>query len=178
MEIFSRLNNKLKYQVGFTLIETLVALAISGFLAVGIITTIYQLQSISNSHYAHMTAVKQVENSVHYLIRDVQESQTVAPQGSQGFPLNLSWISWDTNDTISITYSLQNGELVRSYQLNSNPPVITAIARFIVMNSANTSCGYDSPNHKLTLQLTSTVTSGNKQDTETRKVEIIPRPGS
>jgi hypothetical protein len=70
--------------------------------------------------------------------RDVQSAQTITPQGSLGFPLGLTWVSWDTNDTNQVTYSLASDsplltyKLVRQFQLNQGPLVISTVARFIV----------------------------------------------
>ena len=122
-------------QDGFTLIETLIALVISGIVAASVASTMYQFQSASNSHYVQVTAVTQVENGVHYMNRDVQSAQTVTPQGTFGFPLSLSWVDWDTNVTNTVTYSLQSDtpplttySLMRT--LNQNPS--STVARFIV----------------------------------------------
>jgi prepilin-type N-terminal cleavage/methylation domain-containing protein len=170
---------------GFTLLETMIALCISGFITAAVVTTIFQMQSITNSHYVHVVAVKQVENAIHYINRDIQSAQTVTPQGSHGFPLVLTWVSWDNNDTNTVTYSLEldsplsTYKLVRQYQLNLSAPTTSVIAKYINNSPAtNNSSIYDSTGHKLTLQLTSTVTRGGKQDTETRKLPIVPRPGT
>ena len=125
-------------QGGFTLIEVLIALAITGIISTAVVITIYQMQSVSASHYAHITAVNQVQNGLHYINRDVQSSQTIVPQGSLGFPLSLTWVSWDTNDTNNVTYSLASDpplttfKLVRQFQLNQSPSTTSTVARFIV----------------------------------------------
>jgi prepilin-type N-terminal cleavage/methylation domain-containing protein len=178
MKLFYRLTKRIQDHKGFTLLETAIALGISSLVAVSVVTTIYQLQSISNSHYAHVVAVKQVENAIHYINRDVQMAQTVTPQGAQGFPLILNWVSWDNGDTNTVTYSLQSGKLMRQSQLNEDTPTSSAVAQFISAASSDSYSIYDPANHKLTVQVTSTVISGNKQDSETRKIPIIPRPGS
>jgi prepilin-type N-terminal cleavage/methylation domain-containing protein len=180
-------------QKGFSLIETVIALCIGGALAAGIASTTYQLQSISNSHYVRVVAVSQVENAVHYLIRDVQQAQVVNPQGSQGFPLLLTWVSWDATlpeyKTL-VTYSLvptdgtpaQLTKRLQTYNANNvlQQDQTSTLASYIKYSasSPDTSCSYDSVNHKATLQITSTLIRGGKQDTETRKVDIVPRPGS
>jgi prepilin-type N-terminal cleavage/methylation domain-containing protein len=148
MRFFSRLKIQLKNRNGFTLIETLVALAITGVVAAAVTTTIYQLQSVSNSHYAHIMAVTQVENGVQYMNRDVQSAQIITPHGNFGFlgsdgGLVLSWVSWDTNDNNTVTYKLEPDPnlppyspptdiLTRQFQLNQNTPIKSTVARFIV----------------------------------------------
>lgn len=139
MRFIFGLKAPLKSQRGFTLLETMISLCITGFVALSVVTTIYQLQGISDLHFAHITAVTQVENAIHYMNRDVQSAQIITPQGTQGFPLSLTWVSWDTNDTNKVTYSLVNDtpplttyQLVRKFQLNQNPSTSTTIARYIV----------------------------------------------
>jgi prepilin-type N-terminal cleavage/methylation domain-containing protein len=135
MRFLFRANVQVKKRNGFTLIETLIALAITGVVAAAVVTTMYQVQNVSNLHYANIIAVSQVENAVHYMNRDIQSAQVVAPHGAFGFPLNLTWVDWNTNVTNTVTYSLQSDtpplttySIVRT--LNQDPS--TTIARFIV----------------------------------------------
>jgi prepilin-type N-terminal cleavage/methylation domain-containing protein len=176
MRIFNVLKRTLNKQLGFTLIETMIALCITGVVAVSVVTTIYQLRSISNIHYAHVMSVKQVENAVFFLNRDIQQAQTIQTDVGGNW-LKLNWTSWDTSQH-QITYKFTNvvnniGELIRN-----DGTVNNTIAKSINTSSSDTNASYDSATHTLVLQLTSTVKSGNKQNTETRKISIIPRPGS
>ena len=71
-----------KGQSGLTLIEVLVAMAITGVVSAAVVSTLYQLQAVSASHYARIMAVNQVENAIQYINRDVQSSQTITPHGT------------------------------------------------------------------------------------------------
>lgn len=135
MKLFSRLKIQLKNRNGFTIIETMIALAITGVIAAAVTTTIHQLLSISNIQYTHIKTVTQVENGVDSMNRDVQSAQTVTPQGTYGFPLNLTWVDWNTNVTNTVSYALISDppplttcSLTRTF--NQDPS--TTIARFIV----------------------------------------------
>ena len=91
--------------------------------------------------------------------------------------LTLSWTSFD-NVQHQITYKFNNvvnnvGDLVRNDGTTNS-----TVAKCINTSPAFTSSSYDSASHKVTLQLTSTFKSGDKQNTETRNLSIIPRPGS
>jgi prepilin-type N-terminal cleavage/methylation domain-containing protein len=165
-------------QQGFTLIEVMIALAIGGMLATGVGMAIYQVFNVNSITNARIQAVKQVENANFYINRDVQMAQTITPQGGQGFPLVLSWTDWDTCNSNQVTYSLQNGNLVRQYRLNLGAPTSLTVARFINSSPADTSCSYDTANHQLTIKLTSNTVSSSKQASETRVSTIIPRPGA
>jgi len=52
-----------------------------------------------------MEAVKQVENALHYLNRDIQMSHIVEQDEAGYFPLRLSWQELD--DTNSTTWRLK-----------------------------------------------------------------------
>ena len=57
---------------GFTLIEMLVAVAIAGVIIAAIAATTTQTLSVSASTANHEDVIKQLENALHYLDRDVQ----------------------------------------------------------------------------------------------------------
>lgn len=153
-------------------------MAITGVLGAGAAMTIFQIGSVSNSSNAHMTAVNQVQNAFHCINRDVQMAQTVTPQGTSGFPLTLTWTSWNDNSANQVIYALQNGDLVRQYSVNGGAATSTTVARFISANAVDTNCSYDSANHKLTIRFTASASSGFTQESETRVCEIVPRPSS
>lgn len=182
-----------KKQRGFTLIETVIALAITGVVAASVGTALFQIQGAINSHSAHIAAVKQVENAAHYINRDVQSAQVITPQGSHGFPLVLTWVSWDSDSldyTTRVTYALDppsSGSVkltkrLQTYQANGSvvKDQTTVIAKYIDYSTSSPSktyCNYNAGSHTLTLQLSSTATSRDKQANETRLLSIIPRPG-
>jgi prepilin-type N-terminal cleavage/methylation domain-containing protein len=167
---------------GMTLIEVMIGLVISGILGIGVTATIFQIGSVNNADSARVIAVKQVENSIHYLNRDVQMAQKVEIDGA-GFWLRLTWTSWGTPTATppvppsvnQITYTVNNGSLVR------NDGVTTAsVANLITSYSAVANTDYSTiPAMKwYTIEISATAVSGSRQAVETRKLEIIPRPGS
>jgi prepilin-type N-terminal cleavage/methylation domain-containing protein len=161
-------------QIGFTLIEVIIGIAICGMLGGGIVTAIYQIGRVSDMGNARVTAVKQVENALFYINRDVQMAQNPIVGTNSSFPLTLSWKSWEDNVQHQITYNLNSaGNLTRN-----NGTTTSTVAKFIDTDNGNTNWTYDSNSHKMTVVITATVIAGHKQSTETRKVEIIPRPGS
>jgi len=102
-----------KSQTGFTLIELMLAIAISGIITGGITATIFQVFDGSARTNNHMTAVRQVQNAGYWVSHDAQMAQHVylewggeTPVGSK-FPLRLTWTDWDDKDEHEVIYTLE-----------------------------------------------------------------------
>ncbi len=176
-------------QRGFTLVELVVVVAITSIIASAVATTVFQLLTVSARSSAHMTAVKQVENAVHWLRRDVSMAQTAQvevnggyPEGPEGtgFPLRLTWIEWDTNRTCEVTYYLEesserwslNRRVVQS-EGGQTSDVTTTVAWHIVGEPASTRVELGS--NTIAVTLTAAVGDGPQPATETRVITIVPR---
>jgi len=170
-------------QRGFTLIELIVAIAISGAIGGGVLLSIYQVSGYQAMDRARLTCVKQVENAIHYVVRDAQMAQQVTLAGDDdNFPLTLSWTEWNKDDDSNIEheviYSIVSGELKRSCYVNRGEPsetlVENVVARYIDSDPDNTNCDY--AGGVLSLELTAAITGFPKEVSETREVEITTRP--
>jgi prepilin-type N-terminal cleavage/methylation domain-containing protein len=177
--IIRRLNKVSKSQNGFTLLETLLALLISAVVGAAIISATNSIVNVNDRNIARTMAVKQVENAVHYINRDTQQSQIIEINGSN-YWLRLTWTSWDDNNTINqVCYYFQNNNLYRSISFNDETPDIIRIAQNIVSKSATLPNYYAIPPEKsCTIVITAQVSSGSITAIETREVKIVPRPGS
>jgi prepilin-type N-terminal cleavage/methylation domain-containing protein len=168
--------------MGFTLIELVVAMAITGILGAGVLTSLYQIRNVNDTDNARMSAVKQVENAVFYINRDAQSAQTITPGEDAGFPLTLTWKTWGTPtasppvlpSTLNVIYTLDSDGLLWRNDGSSNKQ----IARYISTDSDDTNCSYNLSNHRITIQITAIYTIRSKQAREMRQIEIVPRPGS
>ncbi len=158
-------------QRGFTLVEMLVAVAITSIIVPTIGMSTFQVLSGNARSVAHMIAVKQVESAVHRISRDVQMAQIVQTGGGSGFPLTLTWVKWDNTED-QVTYTIQNGELERAYSINGGEPTSTVLAHHINTESGATSCQF--VNGVFTFQITASL-EGFKPASETRVGKIIPR---
>ena len=161
-------------QKGFTLIEVIVVLAISGIIGLGATTATVQMLTQTSKNNNYTTASRHTMNAIHWISRDTQMAQNIDPGGSAGFPLTLSWTDWD-NTWYQATYSIVDDELRRSYSVNGGGPSVTLVAQYVNSTSDNTSCDYTSG--VLTLQVTSTVGEGTQELSVTKVREITPRPG-
>ncbi len=166
-----RLESINRNQKGFTLIEILVAMAITGFIGVGLTMAASQVMSVNALSVNHVIVVKQVENAAYWINRDARMAQIIQPNGVSGFPLNLSWVEWD-NTTHQVAYVISNGELQRSSSINGTQPIQIAVAQYIDSNADNTSCQYS--NGVFNFKVTASV-SGFRPANQTRMAQVIPR---
>jgi len=172
--IFHKFWSILNNQEGFTLIEVIAVVVITGLIGSGVAMATMQVvdQGSRNSGYA--AASRHTLNAVQWISRDTQMSQAVEPDGASGFPLTLGWTEWD-NSEHEIIYSLEEDKLKRSYSIDCGTPSEIVVAQYINSVSENTTCEFTSG--ILTLQVTTTVGEGRHALSVTKVREIIPRPG-
>jgi prepilin-type N-terminal cleavage/methylation domain-containing protein len=155
-------------QFGFTLIELVVAMGLVGIIMSAITATLYQMWNNNTRDTYHMMATKQIENSLHFLLRDVQMAQVIETTSLEHDEiLRLSWISWDEAD-IQVSYfwdnTDQNLRRVASTEGTSTTVAYAIETQPIITISEG----------NLTVDLTCTIRSA----TEHRLVVIKPRTGS
>ena len=167
------------------MIEMIVAIAISGAIGGGVLLSIYQVTSYQAMDKARMTCVKQVENAIHYIVRDAQMAQKVEPADPDGFPLVLTWTEWDETSSeyehivaYTLTGSgpkqLERQHLAYDTQGNETKNEVNVVARYIDGDSDKTNCDY--ANGVLSLELTAAITGFPKEVSENRTIEITTRP--
>jgi len=95
----------MKGQKGMTMVELLVAIAVTGIIVVFLGTAIYQIITVSEYGNDRLTAMHELQNSAHWFKLDGQKAVTASVNGE--LLLTLS-------ETTSITYSLSGTELRRT----------------------------------------------------------------
>jgi prepilin-type N-terminal cleavage/methylation domain-containing protein len=161
-----------KDQKGFTLVELLIAMAITGLITWGITMTIFQVFDINTRSTNRMAAISELENAGLWVSNDVQMANSVfTPPES----LQLTWIDWDTGASNAVNYTLEDmssGEfkiLQRTHYIDGGEPTETQIAEYI--NPDQTSFVWDGE------WLTFTVTATVGGESETRVYKVAPRAG-
>ena len=172
--IFGKLKRISKGQKGFTLVEVIAVLAITGLIGLGAATATVQMlnQGARNSDYT--TASRHTMNAIYWVSQDAQMSQTIEPEGASGFPLTLSWTEWD-NSQHQVTYSIEDDKLMRSYSTDGGGPSQTLVAQYINSVAENTTCEF--ADGVLTLKVTAAVGEGAHAISVTKVRKITPRPG-
>jgi len=169
-----------KNQRGVTLIELAIAIGITGSIMAGVSNGIFQIITINADSNAHMMAIKQVENALHWIGRDAQMAQIVETTDDPDpdvdkFPLTLRWTDWDNVDNV-VEYDIDDeGNLIRRHTQWVDTTEST-VARLIDSDVDSTNCTWDSDARKLTLQITATIPWSGQEASETRTSEISPRP--
>jgi len=159
-----------KAEKGFTLVELLIVIAITGLISWGITMTIFQVFDINTRSTNRMAAISQLQNAGLRVSQDAQMSQNVTPGGSSGFPLILTWIEWETGGSHAVNYTLEDNTLQRSHSVNGGNSTVTTVAEYIDL--AQTSCVWAGG------ELTFTVTATVGGESETRVYRVKPRSGS
>jgi prepilin-type N-terminal cleavage/methylation domain-containing protein len=162
-----------KNQNGFTLIEVIAVLAVTGIIGAGAAMTIIQVFNQGARNRDYTTANQHAMNAVYWMSRDALMAQSVDATPASGF-LNLFWVDWD-NSSNNVTYTIEGDTIRRSYSINGTAPKETLIAQYINSTSGNTTCGFTGG--VLTVKVTATVGTGLRAVSVTKEGEITPRPG-
>lgn len=164
---------------GFTLVEVLVALLITGLIMGGISTAIIQLFSVSNQNTNSITAQRQVQQAGTSISNDALQARVITvgkdntPAGT-GFKILMVWTNLN-GDEYAITYRLENGTIFRDQVINNNigAATVKVVAENISMASGDTKFRLISVG-AYELKVTSTIT-GKINVSETRFYEIKMR---
>ena len=173
-----------KGQRGFTLIEVLIVITLTGLIAGGLTTTIMQVVTMSHRTANRMTAVRQVQQAGFWVSPDVQMSQPdeVDTGNDPGTPefelLTLGWIEFEgaANPTHEVIYTLEDGELWRSHSVGGGVPTVIRVAEYIDSDPQKTKCEIVAGELGDELKFTVTATVG--EQSETKIYRIKPRPES
>lgn len=166
-----------KNQRGFSLVELVIVIALTGLISAAITTVTFQVFNMNTRTANRMAAVSQVQHAGKIVSEDILEAQpgniNDSPEGLDEFLiLTLS----AQNVTVTYTLNEYEGVLRRSEPISGGEPIVTRVAEYI--DAADTYCDWNPTTGVLTFTVTATVGNGPQQAIETRIYEVKPRPGS
>lgn len=167
-------------QLGLSLVELVIALAIISLIAGVTVVAIDQLLQSSRQANDQQQAVSQLRQAEHWMTRDALMSQTVVPDAvnPSGFPVTLSWTT-SQGVAHEVTYSLEDmsgsshKRLRRQVIIDGGSPSTLWLAEGIEVGEGDggeqlTSCSYLRP----VLTVTLTVTSGTHTETRVFQAKL------
>lgn len=111
-----------KDQKGFTLLELLIAIALSALITTGITAGLSQTFTGSARSANHMVAVRQVQEAGYWVSFYGYAAQNTTITGVSGFPLIMTWIDFDTSQknkiVLNVSSSVPNKGLRGNYSVN------------------------------------------------------------
>jgi prepilin-type N-terminal cleavage/methylation domain-containing protein len=182
-----------KNQRGFTLIELIIAIAITTLITGGVVSALFQVYNVNTLNSNHMTATRQVQNAGFWISQDSQMAQIVDTADDGGTAeieiLFLSWTGWgydigDDRGTNYVeivyyydaaTYEIWRNEVKTTTIYDSNggqvgTPTISSslirVAQFITSTTTTLSV------NKIELTIVAEVGDSSEQ----RTYEVSPRP--
>lgn len=108
-----------KDERGLTLLELIIAIAITGLIAGGVTTAIFQTFNLSNRTANHMAAVREVQETGYWVSLYTYMAADIEITGESGFPLTLRWIDFETNKKHKVEFSLNSSGLRGLYYVDS-----------------------------------------------------------
>jgi len=172
-----------KNQGGFSLIELLVVLAITGLIGTGITMSISQVVNANRQVSSHMIAITQVENAGYWITHDAEMAQSIIADTEA---LTLAWVGWEYEsagntciDTYEVCYTHTDSELWRHQTIttdkydSSGHLVETGLSQNSMLVAEHiTAITPSMVVNKLTVPITASV----GEIEEERTYEITPRP--
>lgn len=159
-----------KDQSGFSLLELIIVVALTGLITAAITTTVFQVFNMNTRTANRMAAVSQVQQAGKLVSEDVLEAwpNTIIPDPTGGEFLILTLSAQNA----TVTYTLDDGVLWRSQPVDGGDPIVTRVAEYIDSDPIKTRCDWDGT------VLIFRVTAKVGDESETREYKIKPRPGS
>jgi prepilin-type N-terminal cleavage/methylation domain-containing protein len=165
-----KIKNLRKDQRGFSMIELLMVIALTGIITAAITTAFFQVFDMSKRTADHMIAVTQVQQAGKLVSEDMLETQTggvVVNPSVPGEFLKLGWISQNTSTVHNITYTMENGQLWRSESIDGGNATHIRVAEYIDLTE--THCVWNGS------VLIFTVTATVGEESEQRIYQVRPR---
>jgi len=171
-----RLKAMIKNQVGLTLIELMIALAITGIITATVTMLTFQVFDGEARANNQIDAISRVQNAGREVSRDAAMAQIVDwTDDDDGLPLTLSWTEWEASETHTVVYSIVENTLYKVHSSDSGD--VEQTFEHIISIDPDTSKLVTFFDHtQSTFTLTATSGIGTQRVSETREYKTAPRP--
>ena len=137
-------------QAGLTMVELMVAIAISMFIVIGSLVFLRYMVTMADENRDKTMATLEVQYVGFWISEDVVQAQTIEfeaeleeqPEPQHGFPLRLTWEEWDGSRSETITYYVEDMEdeelwrLMRTREVKDGETVVvdetSLVAEYLV----------------------------------------------
>ncbi len=171
-------------QKGFTLLELLIAMAITAVISLALANVIIQVYMGNAYGVNRLVATKEVENSVIHISRDAQMAQTILHPDNVARPflsdpnshdtLYIRWTEWSAPMPMyEITYYL-DGNVLKKQEIDTTTGQPTVVSQVIVARHIDSSSRWSWDGTMLVVTVTSRV-GGYRSAQETGTARVWPR---
>ena len=184
--MFRKLGLINKKQMGMTMVEVMLVIAMTGVISGGITMTFFQTFNGTVRASNRITAISQVQSAGYWVSNYAQLAKDVDDNPAGGELLILSWTDWDDQEH-EVTYTLEDmaagglKQLWQSYEVDAGEPTETMLA--VCIDPDETNVDYadtngDDVDDTVIFKVTVIIGSGQQEQSEVRVYNITPRPGS
>jgi type II secretory pathway pseudopilin PulG len=168
---------------GFTLIDLIIGVAITGIISLGATTSIIQVVQGNHDNRNHMTAIEHIQNAGYWISRDAMMAQeaVLGADEDSGFPLILKWGEYDSDDEHEVVYDIMGNSLERqeyfNRDTNPDPVASTLITENVDLSGTSfTKSTSDDGKTLLTLEITAKAVGMPDGDSQTEIFHVVLRP--
>lgn len=181
--MIKRLKAIIKKQAGLTLIELMIAMAITGIITGTTTMLVFQVFDGEARANNQIDAISRVQHVGREVSRDAAMAQVVQwTDDDDGFPLTLFWSKWGTDSEADeqhwVVYLIVDNKLTREHYIDyfDGSPDDTYTFDYIINIDPDTSELVTFFDHnEFTFTLTSTAGIGSQRISETREYRAAPR---
>jgi len=161
-------------QLGFTLAEFIVAIAVSALIVVGSLVLLRYMIAVAADNRDKTMATLQVQYVGFWISEDVVQAQTIELGDSNGFPLIITWTEWD-GDVNEVTYTVdtEKRELERGHKVNGESYGTSVVSEYL--DPGATECSRRNLDDVLVDALVLEVTATVDRSEASSTYEIHPR---
>lgn len=172
---------------GFTLLEVVIALSIGSLIVAASTQILTQVYTVVPKTQSSILAMRQVQVAGHWISRDATMAQGISITDNNTYnlsttPLVFTHVNWASDNTTTLTYSVDTTTDPANYKLNrhvvvkdKNGNVLSDTQMQVADSIASISAQYIEPVGQDDKVLTVTITARVQSSSKTKVYEISPR---